>query len=75
MPIESSTVTNCSPPAWTSRSVRPRHGRISAVAPVHERGERLSLVETCTVSAQLRSAAAVTSVSGVARSEVAAHAR
>ena len=30
MPIESSTVTTCSPPAWTSRSVRPRQGRISA---------------------------------------------
>ncbi len=30
MLIESSTVTNCSPAARTSRSVRPRHGRISA---------------------------------------------
>ncbi|CAM5307556.1 hypothetical protein STENM327S_06075 [Streptomyces tendae] len=28
--IEFSTVTNCSPPAWWSRSVRPRVGRISA---------------------------------------------
>ena len=49
MPIESSTVTNCSPPAWTSRSVRPRVGRISARAPVTA-CERLSLVDTCTVS-------------------------
>ncbi len=34
MPIESSTVTNCAPPFCTSASVRPRHGRMSAVSPV-----------------------------------------
>ena len=48
MPIESSTVTNCSPVTCTSRSVRPRQGRISASRPVTT-CERLSLVETCTV--------------------------
>ena len=50
---ESSTVTNCSPPAWTSFSVRPRVGRISAVSP-QVRCDRLSLVEICTVRAALR---------------------
>ncbi len=43
MLIESSTVTNCSPPACTSRSVRPRHGSISASRPWC-RWERFSLV-------------------------------
>ena len=65
MPIESSTVTNCSPPACTSISERPRHGRMSAISPVM-RCERFSLVETCAVSRQRCSAFAVNSVSGVA---------
>ena len=74
MLIESSTVTNCSPPAWTSRSVRPRHGRISASRPWC-RCERLSLVATCTVSLQLASAAAVTLGVRGGRDEVAAERR
>ncbi|MNI62002.1 hypothetical protein D3C73_1172990 [compost metagenome] len=61
----SSTVTPCGPPACRSISVRPRQGRISASRPV-TRCERLSLVEICTVSAQLRRAAWVRGVSGVA---------
>ena len=65
MPIESSTVTNCGPPACASTSVRPRHGRMSAVSPV-TRCPRCSFVETCTVRRQRRSAAAVRSVSGAA---------
>ena len=65
MDIESSTETSCLPPAWMSLSVRPSVGRISAVRPCTT-WLRLSLVEICTVSAQLRSAASVTSVSGVA---------
>lgn len=65
MPMESSTVTNCLPLAWTSLSVRPRVGRIRARLPVTA-WERLSLVETCTVRAARRIAASVTSVSGVA---------
>ena len=35
-PIEFSTVTNCSPDFCTSRSVRPRHGRMSARSPGDE---------------------------------------
>src|SRR6478752_7082094 len=65
MPIESSTVTNRSPAPASSRSVRPRHGRMIASAP-HRTCERLSLVETCTVSAHRSIAAAATSVSGAA---------
>jgi len=65
MPIESSTVTNCSPSAWESTSERPRHGRMSATSPVM-RCERLSLVETCAVTRHFCSALAVNSVSGVA---------
>ena len=65
-PIESSTVTNCSPAACTSLSVRPRHGRISACSPV-TRCARLSFVATCTVRRQRGSASAVYSVSGVAQ--------
>ncbi len=68
--MKSSTVTNCSPVACTSRSVRPSAGRISAVSPVTT-CERLSLVDTCTVSAQERSARSVAAVSG--GGEVAAH--
>lgn len=60
-PIESSTVTY---PA-ASRSVRPSAGRMSARSP-HTACERLSLVDTCTVSRVRRSAASVTSLSGVA---------
>ena len=52
-----------------SRSVRPSVGRISAVRPCTT-WLRFSLVETCTVSAQLRSAASVTSVSGVAEAKL-----
>ena len=69
MPIESSTVTNWSPAAVVSRSVRPSVGRISARAPVTT-CERLSLVETCTVSRVLRIAASVTRVSGVAATKL-----
>ncbi len=65
MPMESSTVTNCSPPPWRSRSVRPRQGRIRARAPVTA-CERLSFVDTCTVRLARRMAASVTSVSGEA---------
>ncbi len=70
--IESSTVTRWSPPPVRSFSVRPSAGRISASAPVTT-CERLSLVDTCTVSCALRRAASVTSVSGAAADEVAAH--
>lgn len=74
MPMESSTVTNCSVrfpsgPVCISRSVRPRVGRISARAPVTA-CERLSLVETWTVSRARRMAASVTSVSGVAATKL-----
>lgn len=74
MPMESSTVTNCSVglpsgPVCTSRSVRPSVGRISARAPVIA-CERLSLVETWTVSRARRMAASVTSVSGVAATKL-----
>ena len=62
-------MTTCSPLRWTSRSVRPSVGRISAVRPATT-WDRLSLVETCTVIAQLRRAASVTSVSGVARTKL-----
>jgi hypothetical protein len=65
MLIESSTVTNCSAPACTSTSVRPRQGRISDRCP-GTTCERLSLVDTCTVRGTVRRAAAVRSLSGVA---------
>ena len=48
-----------------SRSVRPSEGRMSAVRPCTT-WLRFSFVDTCTVSEQLRSAASVTAVSGVA---------
>lgn len=67
--IESSTETTCLRPPTTSRSVRPRAGRITAVAPC-TRWLRLSLVDTCTVKAQVRNAASVTSVSGVAEAKL-----
>ncbi len=67
--IESSTVTNCSPEACTSRSLRPSAGRINAVRP-QTACERLSLVDTCTVSSAERSAANVTSLSGVAAAKL-----
>ncbi len=67
--IESSTVTTCSPPRCTSTSVRPLVGKIRAVPPTTT-CERFSLVDTCTVSSQPRSAASVTSVSGVARTKL-----
>jgi hypothetical protein len=50
-PVVSSTLTNCSPDFWKSRSVRPRQGRMSAFSPVIKCA-RLSLVEICTVSLQ-----------------------
>ena len=50
-------------------SVRPSDGRISAVAPCTT-WLRFSFVDTCTVSAQLRSAASVTAVSGVAEAKL-----
>ncbi len=56
--IESSTVTDCGPVAWTSTSVRPRHGSISASRP-WMRWLRLSLVETWAVRARLRKAGCV----------------
>ena len=56
--MESSTVTRwVRPPVW-STSVRPRHGRISAARPA-TRCDRLSLVDTCTVSPTRARAAAV----------------
>lgn len=67
--MESSTVTNCFCPAWTSLSVRPRVGRIRARVPVTA-WERLSLVDTCTVSRARRIAASVTVVSGVAATKL-----
>ena len=73
MPIESSTVTNCSPPAWTSRSVRPRVGRISA----SRAGDHVRAVELGRdLHGQPQRAHARPrwpSVSGVAADEVAAH--
>ncbi len=69
MPMESSTVTNCLPPAWTSLSVLPRVGRIRARVPVTA-WERLSLVETWTVRRARRMAASVTAVSGVAATKL-----
>src|SRR5262245_18915810 len=69
MLIESSTVMNCSPVTWISRSVRPSVGRISAVSP-HTACERLSFVETCAVSRQFRTACSVNSLSGVARTKL-----
>ena len=69
MDIESSTETTCLRPFVRSRSVRPKAGRISAVRP-GTKWLRLSLVDTWTVSAQLRSAASVTAVSGVAEAKL-----
>ena len=69
MLIESSTVTCCGPAACMSISVRPRHGRISASRPC-TRWLRLSLVATCTVRSQLRRAAWVAAVSGVAAAKL-----
>ena len=69
MLIESSTVTNCSPSACTSRSVRPRQGSSSASRPWC-RCERFSFVATCTVSVQLAMDAAVSSESGVAATKL-----
>src|SRR5216110_946938 len=65
MPMESSTVTNCSPNSCRSISERPRHGKMSAISPV-TRCDRFSLVETCAVNRQLCKARAVYSVSGAA---------
>lgn len=67
--MESSTVMNCSPVAWTSRSLRPRVGRMRAVSP-QTVWERLSLVEMCAVSVHLRIASSVTALSGVARTKL-----
>jgi hypothetical protein len=67
--IESSTVTNCWPAGCASISVRPSVGRMIAVSPVTA-WERLSLVDICTDSRQLRIAATVASVSGVAATKL-----
>ena len=67
--IESSTVTRWFRPPVRSFSVRPRVGRMSAVRP-WTTCERLSLVETCTVSSALRIAFSVTSVSGAAATKL-----
>lgn len=67
--MESSTVMTCSRPARTSRSLRPRVGRIRAVSPLTV-WERLSLVETCVVSRQRRIASSVTALSGEARAKL-----
>ena len=69
MPIESSTRDELVVAAVRSRSVRPRHGRISAACPPST-CERLSLVDTCTVSRQRARAAAVASVSGAAATKL-----
>ena len=69
MDIESSTETTCLRPDTTSRSVRPRAGRITALCP-GTTWLRLSLVDTCTVRAQFRRAASVTAVSGVAEAKL-----
>ncbi len=63
--VESSTEIHCGPDAWTSFSVRPLVGRISAVVPQH-RCERLILVEMWTVIRARRIASTTTSVSGTA---------
>jgi hypothetical protein len=52
-----------------SCSLRPSTGRISASPPV-TKCDRLSLVDTCTVRAQLRIALSVTSVSGAAATKL-----
>ena len=57
--------TNCGCPCCRSISVRPRVGRISASSPVTT-WERLSFVETCTVSFAPRIAASATAVSEMA---------
>ncbi len=69
MLMESSTETDCKPLRWWSFSVRPRQGRISAFLPC-TRWLRLSLVLTCTVSAQFRSPWEVYAVSGAARTKL-----
>ena len=63
--VVSSTVTNCRPDFWKSRSVRPKQGRMRACSPVI-RWPRLSLVEICTVSRHFARASDVYFVSGVA---------
>ena len=65
IPIEFSTVTNCSTPFLLSISVLPRQGRIRASFPV-TKWERLSLVDTCIVNPTFCIACAVKFVSGVA---------
>ena len=74
MPIESSTVTYCSRPPVSSRSVRPRQGRIRPSRPWW-RWLRLSLVEIWTVRPTSASAAVVTAVSGVAAAKLPPRAR
>ena len=73
--IESSTVTTCWPAAGEVASRCGPGSAGSAPSSAVTTCERLSLVETCTVRSALRIAASVTSVSGVADDEVAAHAR
>ncbi len=67
-------MTNGSPSAWTSRSVRPSVRRISAVSP-HTVCDRFSLVEMWAVSRHERIASSVTSLSGAARTKLPARAR
>ncbi len=55
MLMESSTEVACTPARWWSFSVRPRHGRISALRPC-TRWLRFSLVLTWTVSSHEPSA-------------------
>ncbi|CAM5604297.1 hypothetical protein SFUMM280S_07508 [Streptomyces fumanus] len=62
-------MTNCSPVAWMSTSVRPSVGRIRAVSP-QTVCDLLSLVEMCAVSRQRRMASSVTSLSGAARTKL-----
>ena len=69
MLIASSTLVPWTPPRWTSFSVRPRHGRISARLPC-TRWLRLSFVLTCTVSSVRRSASIVIAVSGAASTKL-----
>ena len=69
---ESSTVTRCGRPPVRSFSLRPSAGRISASRP-WTTWERLSLVETWTVSSAPRIASSVTVGVGDRGDEVAAH--
>ncbi|KAG1386734.1 hypothetical protein G6F59_016720 [Rhizopus arrhizus] len=62
MDMESSTVTDWAPVAWTSLSVRPSTGRMIASRPII-RCDRFSLVFMCTASYSRRMPASHCSVS------------